>query len=195
MTRWLWKATFGYLLADTCCDGTGWTSHVHSNNTKDKSSNHGCFCQASSQEAAAANHSAACVFCQGSWAEVSNCCDKFGMVNQEISHREFDRTRKVHQRNWLSFCSNGDISRYHSYEEADTVFNQWAKEFPNLASKHSIGKSVQGRELLVLQITNGVAGERELRRPMFKWVKETLLENFIRMALSDGWPTCTEMKQ
>ena len=48
------------------------------------------------------------------------------------------------------------------------MFSQWAKEFPNLASKHSIGKSVQGRELLVLQITNGVAGERELRRPMFK---------------------------
>jgi len=66
--------------------------------------------------------------------------------------------------------SKGDISRYHSYEEADAVFSQWAKEFPNLASKHSIGKSVQGRELLVLQITNGVAGERELRRPMFKWV-------------------------
>ncbi len=69
------------------------------------------------------------------------------------------------------YCSNGDVSRYHSYEEADAVFNQWTKEFPNLAAKHSIGKSVQGRELLVLQITNGVTGERDLRRPMFKWVE------------------------
>ena len=50
------------------------------------------------------------------------------------------------------------------------MFSQWTKEFPNLAAKHSIGKSVQGRELLVLRITNGAAGERELRRPMFKWV-------------------------
>ena len=91
-------------------------------------------------------------------------------ANQEISHRTLKITN---QENYsantvLSFYSKGDISRYHSYEEADAVFNQWAKEFPNLASQHSIGKSVQGRELLVLQITNGVAGERELRRPMFK---------------------------
>ena len=50
------------------------------------------------------------------------------------------------------------------------MFSQWTKEFPNLAAKHSIGKSVQGRELLVLRITNGAAEERELRRPMFKWV-------------------------
>ena len=51
---------------------------------------------------------------------------------------------------------------------ATWLFDQWSKDYPNLAAKHSIGKSVQGRELLVLRITNGVAGERELRRPMFK---------------------------
>ena len=93
-------------------------------------------------------------------------------IDTDLANRKFhiahSRTRKVHQPSRLFTYSKGDISRYHSYEEADAVFSEWAKEFPNLASKHSIGKSVQGGELLVLQITNGVAGERELRRPMFK---------------------------
>merc|ERR1719153_353345 len=35
---------------------------------------------------------------------------------------------------------------------------------------HSIGKSLMGRELLVLQVTSGVKEPRQLRKPMFKWV-------------------------
>merc|ERR1719510_176675 len=35
---------------------------------------------------------------------------------------------------------------------------------------HSVGKSVEGRDLLVLQITRGVQKEREMGKPMFKWV-------------------------
>ena len=34
MTRWLWKATFGYLLPDPCCACTGWTTHVHNHRIK-----------------------------------------------------------------------------------------------------------------------------------------------------------------
>ena len=32
------------------------------------------------------------------------------------------------------------------------MFSQWSKDYPNLAAKHSIGKSVQGRELLEIAI-------------------------------------------
>merc|ERR550519_2472518 len=35
---------------------------------------------------------------------------------------------------------------------------------------HSVGKSVEGRDLLVLQISKGVQKEREVGKPMFKWV-------------------------
>merc|ERR550519_2585569 len=35
---------------------------------------------------------------------------------------------------------------------------------------HSVGKSVEGKDLLVLQISKGVQKEREVGKPMFKWV-------------------------
>ena len=63
-----------------------------------------------------------------------------------------------------------DVSKYHSYEEALATFQKYESQYPDLAKMHSVGKSVEGRDLLVLQITNGVQKERELGKPMFKWV-------------------------
>ena len=63
-----------------------------------------------------------------------------------------------------------DVSKYHSYEEALATFKRYETQYPNLAKMHSIGKSVEGRELLVLQITEGAQKERKVGKPMFKWV-------------------------
>ena len=63
-----------------------------------------------------------------------------------------------------------DVSKYHSYEEALATFQQYESQYPDLAKMHSVGKSVQGKDLLVLQITKGVQKEREVGKPMFKWV-------------------------
>ena len=63
-----------------------------------------------------------------------------------------------------------DISHYHSYEQARSTFSQYEASYPDLAKMHSIGKSVQDRDLLVLQITTGVDKARPVGRPMFKWV-------------------------
>ena len=63
-----------------------------------------------------------------------------------------------------------DVSKYHSYEEAVATFQKYESQYPDLAKMHSVGKSVQGRDLLVLQITRGVQKEREEGKPMFKWV-------------------------
>jgi len=63
-----------------------------------------------------------------------------------------------------------DTNYYHSYEEVKEVFKQYKTSYPTLAKVHSIGNSVQGKQLLVLQISKGVDKTREVGKPMFKWV-------------------------
>ena len=71
---------------------------------------------------------------------------------------------------WSKDLATEDTNHYHSYEEARAVFREYETRHPDLAKLHSIGQSVQGRELLVLQITRGAAAAREHGKPMFKWV-------------------------
>ena len=72
---------------------------------------------------------------------------------------------------WSKDLATEDTNHYHSYEEARAVFREYETRHPGLAKLHSIGQSVQGRELLVLQITRGAGGRgREHGKPMFKWV-------------------------
>jgi len=49
-----------------------------------------------------------------------------------------------------------DTGRYHHYESVESIFNQYAKDHPDLAKVYSIGKSVQGRELYVLRLSNNM---------------------------------------
>lgn len=64
------------------------------------------------------------------------------------------------------FISN---PHYTHYEELKDVFANLAQQFPNMAKVFSIGKSVEGRELLVLEISENVH-ERKLGEPMVKYV-------------------------
>jgi len=69
-----------------------------------------------------------------------------------------------------TLLSESALSKYDSYEGLESSFKQLQKEFPDLAKLTSIGKSVQNRDILVLQVTRGADKERELTKPMFKWV-------------------------
>lgn len=62
-----------------------------------------------------------------------------------------------------------DPPKYTHYEDLVKLFDQLVKTYPDLARVQSIGKSVEGRDLLVLQITNGVLDPNP-RRPSFKYV-------------------------
>lgn len=59
--------------------------------------------------------------------------------------------------------------RYTHYDELLVLFNKLKKSFPNLAHVFSIGKSVEERELLVMEISENVQ-ERALGKPMVKYV-------------------------
>ncbi|KAK2580979.1 hypothetical protein KPH14_006039 [Odynerus spinipes] len=58
---------------------------------------------------------------------------------------------------------------YTHYDDLVALYNNLARSYPNLARVFSIGKSVEGRELLVLEISENVQ-ERALGEPMVKYV-------------------------
>lgn len=61
------------------------------------------------------------------------------------------------------------LPKYTHYEELKNLLNSLAKTYPDLAKVHSIGKSVEGRDLLVLEISENVR-HRDLGEPMVKYV-------------------------
>jgi carboxypeptidase D len=60
-------------------------------------------------------------------------------------------------------------TQYHSYEEITNLFRDLNSTYPHLARLHSIGKSVQNRNLWVLEISKNIHN-RSLGEPMFKYV-------------------------
>lgn len=62
-----------------------------------------------------------------------------------------------------------DTSHYHHYDELKKFLTDMESKYPNIAKVHSIGKSVQDRDLLAIQITDNI-NDVEPGEPMFKYV-------------------------
>lgn len=58
---------------------------------------------------------------------------------------------------------------YTRYDELQRLLHSLEQRYPRLARVFSIGKSVEGRDLLVLEISENV-GQRSLGEPMVKYV-------------------------
>lgn len=61
------------------------------------------------------------------------------------------------------------ISKYLNYVELTDWLNQTSQNFSDIVKLYTIGKSVEGRQLWVLQISENVEN-RTLLKPMFKYV-------------------------
>ena len=48
------------------------------------------------------------------------------------------------------------LTNYHNYTQLMDELNNLTKTYPSMSRKYSIGRSVEGRELAVLQISQGV---------------------------------------
>jgi hypothetical protein len=64
-----------------------------------------------------------------------------------------------------SQSSKEQLSKLRGFQ---AVFKQYETTHHSLAKVYSIGQSVQGKELLVLQITSGADKPREVGKPMLK---------------------------
>ncbi|CAG9791234.1 unnamed protein product [Diatraea saccharalis] len=60
-------------------------------------------------------------------------------------------------------------AQYTKYKELVKLFDNLQKSYPDLVKVYSIGKSVEGRDLLVIQITKDVSQKHDTR-PAFKYV-------------------------
>uniref|UniRef100_W4VRN2 Putative carboxypeptidase d n=1 Tax=Corethrella appendiculata TaxID=1370023 RepID=W4VRN2_9DIPT len=63
-----------------------------------------------------------------------------------------------------------DHPHYETHEELQDLFAKLAKEYPKLAKVFSIGTSLDGRELIVLEIRKNIDRPRSILTPMFKYV-------------------------
>ena len=49
---------------------------------------------------------------------------------------------------------NPKWDKYHSTADANTLLEGWAKAFPDLTKLYSIGETLKGTQLMVLEISN-----------------------------------------
>lgn len=63
-----------------------------------------------------------------------------------------------------------DNPHYISNQDIETVLKNLQRQYPNLAKVSSIGKSLEGRDLFVIEIRRDVQQSRTLLMPMFKYI-------------------------
>jgi hypothetical protein len=51
-----------------------------------------------------------------------------------------------------------DFQHFHTYEEATAILRMWAKQYPDLVDLYSAGKSLEGREIWQITLTNKKTG-------------------------------------
>ena len=87
-----------------------------------------------------------------------------------------------------------NIQQYYKYDQLRSLFNGLEQKFPDLAAVESIGKSVEGREIVVLHVTAGVKVSCVRCKISFK-IKLVFIHNRIRARpaapCSSGSPPCT----
>jgi len=52
-------------------------------------------------------------------------------------------------------------SKYYKYDELVEQMNQWHKDYPQLTKLYSIGKSYEGRDMWLIELTNKESGKSE----------------------------------
>nr|AMO02545.1 carboxypeptidase D [Tityus serrulatus] len=68
-----------------------------------------------------------------------------------------------------NIADNSKYSSYLNYTELSEFLNKLNWQYPNITDVYSVGKSVQGKDLLVFKIARNVK-YRDLGKPMFKYV-------------------------
>lgn len=69
---------------------------------------------------------------------------------------------------WQEFTSK-PVFRHHNFTEMEAILKDYAKKYPSVTRLYSIGKSVRGRDLWVMEITDH-PGVHEPTEPEFKYV-------------------------
>jgi len=60
-----------------------------------------------------------------------------------------------------------DFRHYHKYDEVVSFLRQWEKDYPDIVSLYSVGKSCEGRDIWQITITNKATGKDTDKPAMF----------------------------
>ena len=60
-----------------------------------------------------------------------------------------------------------DPRHYHTYEESIELLKAWAAQYPDLVDLYSVGKSLEGREIWQITITNKKTGKHTDKPALF----------------------------
>ena len=63
-----------------------------------------------------------------------------------------------------------ETHKHHNYKDMTELLKSYEKGYPNIAKLTSVGKTVEGREMWVMRISENVKRIRSLGKPMFKYV-------------------------
>ena len=85
-------------------------------------------------------------------------------VGEKVSQGTEVESRRLSEL-WTTFSSS-----YPKYNETTSLLHEMENLFPDLVHIYSVGKSVDGRELWVIHVTEQVNESRALLRPMVKIV-------------------------
>ena len=91
---------------------------------------------------------------------------KLSIIIAEDDHSRHSDNVKSKLIQWWDILT----SSYPRYNETTQLLHQMQSNFPNLVKVYSVGKSVEGKELWVIQLSQNVTQGRPLLRPMVKIV-------------------------
>ena len=89
--------------------------------------------------------------------------NKIGFIVNRISNQPYDYYQKL-----KASSTRNPLEEYHNYNELTNFLNEIADQYPEITFLESIGQSVQGRELWVIEISDN-PGVNEIE-PEFKYV-------------------------
>ncbi|GAG09323.1 unnamed protein product [marine sediment metagenome] len=75
------------------------------------------------------------------------------------------------------------FDHYHGYDETTEILHEFTEEYPGLTELHSIGKSTEGRDLWLIEITNKETGPPEDKPAVY-------VDGNTHAAEVTGWEVC-----
>ncbi|XP_068232085.1 carboxypeptidase D-like [Palaemon carinicauda] len=91
------------------------------------------------------------------------------VIIQCFQEKIVNATVQSHSIDGVTQADGIDMSHYHHYEDVVKLAEELKTSHPHLVDHYSIGKSVQGRDLIVIKISGNIQ-ERKECVPMFKYV-------------------------
>ena len=106
---------------------------------------------------------------EGDWKEISDS----NIDAKVINLTERDKILDICKKRYISSRKRRfevPKQKYHTHTRLKEELNKLTSEYPDIAAQYSIGSTEQGREILVLKITEDVKKERAFLKPQVKFV-------------------------